>query len=61
MVGEVERALWTLKQKLRILFCIPLGLHYFADAKIGGASGIKTKTSYFVLYSARLALSLQII
>ena len=38
---------------------LAVGLHYFAYAKIGGASGMKAKTSYFALHSARLALSLQ--
>ena len=40
-----------------LLFCIALGLHYFAAAKIGCTSAIKIKDFQpFILYCARFAL-----
>ena len=42
-----------------VLFCFSLGLHTLALPKIGCASEIKTENIVFVLYFARLALSLQ--
>ncbi len=41
------------------LFCASLGLHYFADAKIGGTSEMKAKNWSFALHFSRFALSLQ--
>ena len=40
------------------LFCIPLALRTLALPKLGFGSGIKTNALRFVLYSARLALTL---
>ncbi|MBR6264568.1 MAG: hypothetical protein IKR05_15330, partial [Prevotella sp.] len=56
--AEAEPQHTEKKAETSIYEAISLGLHYFADAKIGGASEMNAKTSCFALHFSRLALSL---
>ncbi len=54
--AEAEPQHTEKKAETSIYEGISLGLHYFADAKIGGASEMNAKTSCFALHFSRLAL-----
>ena len=54
--AEAEPQHTEKKAETSIYEGISLGLHYFAGAKIGGASEMNAKTSCFALHFSRLAL-----